>query len=123
MRNLEEGDIVTAPGLRFEVTYYNKTDESYNIRLISQSGEFMSDEIVFVKSSKLERVQHRVSVGDVYKIVSGKRPPCDEPSTLVVIAVAGDRVKVYSATVDSTFNTTVDDITNPLFYTLVKGAQ
>lgn len=123
MRSLEEGDIVTAPGLRFEVTYYNKTDESYDIRLISQSGEFMSDEISFVKSSKLERVQYKVSVGDVYKIVSGKRPPCDEPSTLVVVAVVGDRVKVYSDTVDSTFNTTVDDITNPLFYTLVKGEQ
>lgn len=123
MRNLEDGDVVTAPGLRFRVTYYNKTDESYDIQLLPQNGEFMSGEIEFVKPSKLERVQYEVSVGDVYKIVSGKRPPCDEPSTLVVVAVTGDRVKVYSATVDSTFNTTVDDITNPRFYKLVKGEQ
>ena len=125
MRNLEVGDVVTAPGLRFQVSYYNKTDESYDIRLISQSGEFVSGdgEIEFVKTSKLERIQYKVSVGDVYEATGAKLTRDDVPDTLVVVAVSGDRIKVYSATDNDTYNTTVDDITNPKFYKLVKGEQ
>lgn len=124
MRNLEEGDVVTAPGLRFRVTYHNKSDESYDIRLLPQSGEFVSsdNEIEFVKASMLERIEYRVSVGDVYEATGAKLTRDDVPDTLVVVAVNGSSVKVYSDTDDDTYSTTVDDITNPRFYKLVKGS-